>query len=189
MLRVQHKVTQPENGYAWVLTRICLPRVYVVKGLHYKSHLEPLPWEESSRSSEQQDPLILAIIWCLPLNCSFLGAPGWLSSYVKCPTLAQVMISWFMSSSTASDSAVSAEPALDLLSLSLSLCPSPTHALSKYIQTYIHTYIHTYINCSFLLTVPVPSSTSPSKLHQQLTSHFYKSFFEAPLKKRLLMTW
>ena len=52
---------------------------------------------------------------------------------VERPTSAQVMISQFVSSSTASGSVLTAqslEPASDSVSPSLSLCPSPAHALS-----------------------------------------------------------
>ena len=58
-----------------------------------------------------------------------LGAPAWLSRLS--PTLAQVTISWFVSSSPASGSVLAAqslEPALN--SVSPSLCAFPTHALS-----------------------------------------------------------
>ena len=50
---------------------------------------------------------------------------------VKCPTSAQVTVSRFMGSSPSSGSVLTAqslEPASD--SVSLALCPSPTHALS-----------------------------------------------------------
>ena len=47
-----------------------------------------------------------------------------MAQLVKCPTLAQVMILWFVSSKPHMGlSAVSVEPSLD--SLSPSLCPSP----------------------------------------------------------------
>ena len=52
---------------------------------------------------------------------------------VKHPTLVQVMVSQVVSSSPASGSVLTAqslEPALDSVSPSLSLCPSPTHTLS-----------------------------------------------------------
>ena len=55
----------------------------------------------------------------------------WVARLVKCPTLAQVMISQFVSSSPTSGSvqtAQSLQPASD--SVSPSLCPSPAHALS-----------------------------------------------------------
>ena len=55
----------------------------------------------------------------------------WVSQSVKCQTSTQVMISRFVSSSPAWGpglTAQSLEPALD--SVSLSLCPSPIHALS-----------------------------------------------------------
>ena len=55
----------------------------------------------------------------------------WVSQLVKRPTSAQVMISQFVSSSPASGSVLTAQsvqPALD--SVSFSLCPSPTWALS-----------------------------------------------------------
>ena len=56
----------------------------------------------------------------------------WVAQLVKHPTLPQVMISQFMSSSPLLGSVLTAqslEPALD--SVSLSLCPSLVHALSK----------------------------------------------------------
>ena len=56
---------------------------------------------------------------------------AWVAQSVKRPTLAQVMISQSVSSSPASGSVLTAqslEPALD--SVSPSLCPSPTRALS-----------------------------------------------------------
>ena len=52
---------------------------------------------------------------------------------LKPPTSAQVMISWFTGSSLASGSVLTAqslEPASDSVSASLSLCPSPAHALA-----------------------------------------------------------
>ena len=55
----------------------------------------------------------------------------WVAQLVKHPTSARVMISRFVSSSSASGSVLTArslEPASD--SVSLSLCPSPAHALS-----------------------------------------------------------
>ena len=63
----------------------------------------------------------------------FLSEGTWVAQSVKRPTSAQVMISWFMSWSPASGSVLTAqslEPALDSVSSSLSLCPSPTRALS-----------------------------------------------------------
>ena len=56
---------------------------------------------------------------------------AWVAQSVKCPTLAQVMISLFVSSSSTSSSVLTAqelEPALDFVSPSL--CPSLTSALS-----------------------------------------------------------
>ena len=56
---------------------------------------------------------------------------AWVAQSVKHLTLAQVMISQFVGSSPVSGSVLTAqslEPALD--SVSPSLCPSPTHALS-----------------------------------------------------------
>ena len=56
---------------------------------------------------------------------------AWVAQSVECLTSAQVMIPQFVSSSPASGSglmAQSLEPASD--SVSLSLCPSPVHALS-----------------------------------------------------------
>ena len=49
---------------------------------------------------------------------------AWLAQSVKSPTYAQVMISWFVSLSPESGSAL-IEPAWDCLSLPLSVCPSP----------------------------------------------------------------
>ena len=59
-----------------------------------------------------------------------LGAPGWLSQLnVQLLILAQVMTLQFVGSSLESDSVPdSVEPAWD--PFSLSLCPSPAHALS-----------------------------------------------------------
>ena len=60
-----------------------------------------------------------------------LGRGAWVAQSVEHPTSAQVMISQSMSSSPASGSVLTAqsmEPALD--SVSLSLYPSPAHALS-----------------------------------------------------------
>ena len=57
---------------------------------------------------------------------------AWVAQSVKRLTSVQVMISWFVGLSSASDSVLTAqslEPASDLC-LPLSLCPSPTHALS-----------------------------------------------------------
>ena len=56
---------------------------------------------------------------------------------VKCPTSAQVMISWLMDSSLTSGSLLTAqslEPTSD--SVSPSLCSSPTHALSLSFSLY-----------------------------------------------------
>ena len=59
---------------------------------------------------------------------------AWMAQLVKRPTLAQVMILWFVSSSPTSGSvltAQSSEPdACFGFCVSLSLCPSPAHALS-----------------------------------------------------------
>ena len=60
-------------------------------------------------------------------------SPAWVAQSVKNPTLAQVVISWFVSSSPASGSVLTAqnlEPASDSVSPSFSLCPSPVHAQS-----------------------------------------------------------
>ena len=57
---------------------------------------------------------------------------AWVAQSVKCPTSAQVTISWSESSSPVSGSVLTArslEPALDSVSPSLSL-PLPAHALS-----------------------------------------------------------
>ena len=57
---------------------------------------------------------------------------AWVTQSVKCPTSAQVMISWFMSLSPMSDSVLTAwslEPASDSVSPSLS-DPPPIQALS-----------------------------------------------------------
>ena len=54
------------------------------------------------------------------------GRGAWVTQSVKSPTSAQVMISRFVSSSPKLGSAQSLEPAF----VSLSCCPSPTHALS-----------------------------------------------------------
>ena len=57
----------------------------------------------------------------------------WVAESVEHPTSAQVMILGFMSSSPLSGSALTAqslEPVSDGVCVCLSLCPSPTHALS-----------------------------------------------------------
>ena len=67
------------------------------------------------------------------------GRGAWVAQSVRCLTLAQAMISLFVSSSPALGSVLTAqslEPVSDSvspslsLSLSLSLCPFPAHALS-----------------------------------------------------------
>ena len=61
------------------------------------------------------------------------GGVEWVVQLIKRPTLAQVMISPFVSSSPTSGSVLTAqslEPALDSV-VSLSLCPSPTHARAR----------------------------------------------------------
>ena len=56
------------------------------------------------------------------------GVPGWLSQLsVQLLISAQVMILCFVRSSPASGSAMSAQSLLGIHSLSLSLCPYPTH--------------------------------------------------------------
>ena len=67
----------------------------------------------------------------LPLFKILVFWGAWVAQSVKRPTLAQVMISQFVSSSPALDSVLTArslEPASDCVSLSL--CPSPIHTLS-----------------------------------------------------------
>ena len=71
-----------------------------------------------------------------------LGAPRWLSRLVVCLLMsAQVMISQFVSSSPASGSVLMArslEPALDSVSPSLSVWPSPNHTLSLSLKNIKH---------------------------------------------------
>ena len=58
---------------------------------------------------------------------------AWVAQSVKHPTSAQVMISWFVGSSPTLGSVLivhSLEPASDSVSLSFSLCSSPTCTLS-----------------------------------------------------------
>ena len=58
---------------------------------------------------------------------------AWVAQSVERPTSAQVMILQFVGSSPASRSVLTAqspEPVSDSVSPSLSLCPSPIHALS-----------------------------------------------------------
>ena len=65
------------------------------------------------------------------LEAAAVGAPGWLHQLGKCSTSAQVVISWFVGSSPASGSVLTAwslEPASD--SVSPPLRPSPVHTLS-----------------------------------------------------------
>ena len=57
----------------------------------------------------------------------------WVAQSVKCPTLAQVMISWFVSLSPVSGSVLTAwslEPALNSVSPSLSAPPTRTLCVS-----------------------------------------------------------
>ena len=57
--------------------------------------------------------------------------PGWLRQLsIELLTSAQVMISWFVRSSPTSHSALTAWSLLRILSLSLSVCPSPAHTHS-----------------------------------------------------------
>ena len=68
-----------------------------------------------------------------PTIKSLLGWGAWVAQSVARLALAQVMILQFVSSSPASDSVLTAQSlkaASDSVSPSLSLCPSPTHALS-----------------------------------------------------------
>ena len=60
---------------------------------------------------------------------------AWVAQWVKRPTSAQIMISWFVSSSPVSGSLLSAqslEPVSE--SVSPSLCPFPTRALSLFLS-------------------------------------------------------
>ena len=60
------------------------------------------------------------------------GAPGWLSRLsIQLLVWAQVMISRFVSSSPTLSSALTSQSLLGILSLSLSLYPSPAGSLSK----------------------------------------------------------
>ena len=60
------------------------------------------------------------------------GAPGWFSLLtVRALVSAQVMISQFVRSSPVLGSALTMQSLLRIVSPSLSLCPSPTHTLSK----------------------------------------------------------
>ena len=64
-------------------------------------------------------------------NLRVTSGGAWVAQSVEHPTSAQVVISWFVGSSPVSGSVLTAqslEPASD--SVSLSLCPSPTHTLS-----------------------------------------------------------
>ena len=65
------------------------------------------------------------------INAQVSGAPGWLSQ-LSVLTSPQIMISQLVSLSPVSGSVLTAqslEPASDSVSPSLSLCPSPSHAL------------------------------------------------------------
>ena len=87
-----------------------------------------------SLSSGGQTSKILDSVGRIVLSLKTLGQRGaWVAQSVKHLNLAQVTISQFVSSSPASGSVLTArslEPALDSMSPSLSLCPSPVHALS-----------------------------------------------------------
>ena len=72
----------------------------------------------------------LGVFWRIEFKNVFLDA--WVAQSVKHPTLAQVMISgpWVQPHIGSVLTAQSLEPASDSVSPSLSLCPSPAHALS-----------------------------------------------------------
>ena len=75
---------------------------------------------------------------------------------VKCPTSAQVMISQFVGLGPASGSVLtvqSLEPASDSVCVSLSLCSSPAHALSK-----INKRLKIKKNISIMSLPPLPTS-------------------------------
>ena len=77
---------------------------------------------------------------------------AWVAQSIERPTLAWVVISRFVSWSPRL-AAVSAEPASDPLSASLSLCPSPTHAVSvskinEKIKNNVHSLPSVPICCS-----------------------------------------
>ena len=55
---------------------------------------------------------------------------AWVAQSVNRPTLAQVMVSWLLSSSPASGSVLRAQSLEPPDSVSISLCPSPAHAFS-----------------------------------------------------------
>ena len=79
------------------------------------------------------------------INKSGWGA--WVAQSVECLTEAQVMTSQFMASSPVLDSVLTAqslEPASD--SVSLSLCPSPTCALSVSVSLKINKSIKKTLN-------------------------------------------
>ena len=66
-----------------------------------------------------------------------LRVRGWLSWLSdRLLVLAQAMISWFMSSNPVLGSVLTEQSLLGILSLSLSLCPSPAHDLSLKISKY-----------------------------------------------------
>ena len=71
---------------------------------------------------------LTCLLWWLASRKILQLGGAWVAQLVKCPTSAQVMISWFVGSSPASGSVSYTKSASD--PVSLSLCPSPTHALS-----------------------------------------------------------
>ena len=97
------------------------------KNVHFVKMLMWVQWDHLS-STDQWFGLS-------EVHINHKGRSAWLAESVKPPTLsvAQVMISRFVGLGPASDSTLTLEPAWD--SLSLSLCPSPAHALSLCLNT------------------------------------------------------
>ena len=101
--------------------------------------LEGTLWKQLQSSSDTRVIFascvrLCVITLCLEIEMKFWGT--WVAQLVKCLTLAQVMISRLVSSSPTSGSVLTAqslEPDFSFclsLSLCLSICSSPTHALS-----------------------------------------------------------
>ena len=69
---------------------------------------------------------MLPLLSLIKLQSKFISLSAWVTQPVKRPTAAQIMISWFMSSSPTSGSALTVQSLLGILSPPLSL-PLPTH--------------------------------------------------------------
>ena len=100
---------------------------------HIRLHADSMEITWDSLSLSRRPPPARAFSQNEKINIKKKLGGAWVAQSVKHWTLAQVMISWFTSSSPVQGSVLtggSLEPASDSVSPSLSLCPSPACALS-----------------------------------------------------------